>query len=266
MADYGTLPPHKLSVTIHPPAYHVLGSLVYAATPPLVGPGNAVLLLRLLSCAMASGVIWLVYRAASLLGSRAFALLAAGCVAGVPMYVSLSGAVTNEDFAALMASASLYLIIAGVVQGFTWRRVWWLSTWIALGIGTKITCISLIPAAWLALVWSGRRQGLPAASILRQIVAPMALTIALTGWWFARNKILYGRCIAPNMTDAEWDKFQPGYVQFHRWTGISARRLRLLGGPPGMDIVLGGIRCRECEEDADRVLSRLDVHSRRLKW
>ena len=183
------------------------------------------------------------------------------------MYVSLSGAVTNEDFAALMASASLYLIIAGVVQGFTWRRVWWLSTWIALGIGTKITCISLIPAAWLALVWSGRRQGLPAASILRQIVVPMALTIALTGWRFA----LQQDPLRP-VDCAEHDgwrsgtSFSPagGCAEFQRlWTGDALPGdYASLGGPPGMDIVLGGIRCRECEEDADRVRSRLDVDSK----
>ena len=82
------------------------------------GSAKAILMVRLLSCLMGTVVVWLATdRVARELTSPSTATLAAACTAGVPMFVSLSGGVTNENLSALCAAASLYVIVLGIKLG-----------------------------------------------------------------------------------------------------------------------------------------------------
>ncbi len=209
-------------VGIHPPVYHILAALIYALLNPMVGSTRALMSLRLLSCVMGAGVVWLTYRTARELASRPAAVLAAGCVAGVPMFVSLAGAISNENLSTLAASASLFLIVVGLRRGFDVRRTWALAAWVAVGVGSKLTCLSLLPASFVALWWAGGRYGLPVAARVRQMAVIVLFTAALTGWWFVRNHQIYGSFVRAGLSDHDWDIMQPGFALVHQQNGTSA--------------------------------------------
>ena len=208
-------------VCLHPPFYHVLGALIYALLAPLIGGDRALMALRLLSCAMGTSIVWFTYQTARELASREAALLAAGCVAGVPMFVSMSAAISNENLASLASAASLYLIVVGLRRGFDWRRAGALAIWVAVGVGSKFTCLSLIPAAclafWLAGAWNG--QAIP-ERLSRMLVVLVVSAISIS-WWLLRNHHLYGSYIAIGLTEREWDLMQPGYALVHMYKGTS---------------------------------------------
>ena len=184
-------------------------------------------MVRLLSCLMGTVVVWLTYRAARELTSPSTATLAAACTAGVPMFVSLSGGVTNENLSALCAAASLYVIVLGIKRGFNSRRLWALSLWMAIGIGTKLTCMGLLPAAWLALWWADRGQRLPAdhsnrGKFLRKLLLVTGVSLVPVGAWFGHNILLYHTPIKLYISQKQWSVFQPGFAGAHRSTNISA--------------------------------------------
>jgi hypothetical protein len=224
MATHRKLPPYSIDypTTIHPPAYHALGAVVYAAALPLIGRDGAVLLLRLLSGVMGAGVVWLVYRAARRLMSHPAALLAAGVVAGVPMFVSLSAAVTNENLSTLAAAGALYTIVAGLSGGFDTRRVAALSVWASVGLTAKVTCLGLLPAAFFALWWAGRKRGLPVAAITRQMSTVLIVCALASGWWFVRNHILYGDPLRAAVSIRLWHPVHPSYADYAARYGTPA--------------------------------------------
>ena len=216
LATHRQLPPFtfQYNTSVHPPLYHALGALVYGPVRSLAGYTVAVLVLRLLSCLISTAVVWFAYRTARHLLSRSAALLAAGCVAGVPTFVSLSGAVNNENLATLAAAAALYTMVAGIRRGFYQRRVLALSLWTAVGIATKMTCLGLLPTAFVALWLAGRRQREAPGQIMRQMLVVLGVSIVFMGWWFVRNQVVYGDPLRQAVERAMWRNVQPGYQYY----------------------------------------------------
>jgi 4-amino-4-deoxy-L-arabinose transferase-like glycosyltransferase len=191
--------PHSDTIytVVHPPLYHVLAAIVYAAIEPALGYPNTVLILRLLTCLLGIGTVAFTYRAARYLFSPLTALLAAGFVASVPMFVSLSAAVSNEVPAAFAASGALCAMAKGLRRrGFATRDALVLALWVTAACAIKVTCFTLIPAALLAL-WLAPRQrrqggGAPVAAFLRPAALLCGVWALGMGWWLIRNQLLYG--------------------------------------------------------------------------
>lgn len=201
------VPPQSLYTSVHPPLYHVTAALLYGLGRPLLGHAGMLLLLRFLGCALGAGTVYLTYRAARYLLPAGAAVLAAGVVAGVPMFVSLSSGITNETLAAFTASGALCTMIAGIRYGFVEqrRRLLALSLWVAAAIATKLTCLPLLAAAFLALLAADRRrrrrragkagEGVSTAAkgvLLRQMATVIGVCALVIGWWLVRNQIVYG--------------------------------------------------------------------------
>ena len=162
MAEHGTLPPYvwPYDTSVHPPLYHALASLVFRIFAPRFGSPAALLAIRLLTGLCAPGIVYLAYRSARNFTSRSGALLAATFVLLVPMRASLSGGITNENLAALGAAGAFAVLLGGVRgrAGFTPRRLVLLMLWTVVGVGSKLTCLGLLPAAAIALIDAGRRR------------------------------------------------------------------------------------------------------------
>lgn len=134
--------------------------------------------------------------------SRALAMAAAGVVAFNPGFLFASALVSNDMPLAALCTLAL-LICARLLRrsvpsdGKSWVA---LGLTIALSIMVKTTALALIPvAAAVALCLalapgaSGTRQPRILARALIGVVTPM---LVITGWWFARNQILYGDPLA----------------------------------------------------------------------
>jgi 4-amino-4-deoxy-L-arabinose transferase-like glycosyltransferase len=124
-----------------------------------------------------------------------FALFASGMVAFNPMVLFMSGLVNNDTAALVAGTALIYLLTRFVRSGFTARR------WALVGLGwsiallLKASALVLLAPIGLALIfdaWQSR-------SWRRLFTRGLALAvpaIALTGWWFVRNVMLYGDPLA----------------------------------------------------------------------
>ncbi len=216
MAAHRTLPPYTFAYyqSAHPPLYHLFGAVVYAVAAPLLGQDGAVLMLRLISGVLGAGVVWLTFRSAREFLCPSAALTAAGIVAGVPLFVSLSAAVTNENLAALGAAGALAAMGGGLRHGFDRRRVLGLSIWVAVGVGSKVTCLGLLPTACVALWWAGHRRRGPGrtSAIVRQMGLVLGISAIVIGWWFVRNQALYGDPLRQAAAAQMWTDRIPGYA------------------------------------------------------
>lgn len=213
MASHRELAPYtwEFHVVVHPPFYHILGAAIYGPVWATAGRSAAIMAVRILSCLLGMATLWLIYRTGRSLVSHETSLFAAALVAFLPTFLTLSGAISNENLSTLAAAGALYLLVLGLKDRFTPRRTLALGLWIALGIGSKVSCLGLIPAALLALWWSGRRHSLAGRTVLGQAAVVLGLVVVLTGWWFVRNQIQYGDIFRRPAVDAMWNELQPGY-------------------------------------------------------
>lgn len=217
MATHRALPPYRdlYATSVHPPLYHGMGALVYGlAVAGGASYDRAMLMVRVCTAFCGVGIVYLTFAATRRVASRETAIFAALLVALVPMRASLGGGVNNENLAALGAAGVLATLVGGFCasDGFTYRRALLLTLYLVVGIGSKITCLGLLPVALFAVVWRGRmrkqRSVVTAASMAMIVLVPLVCW----GWWFARNQRLYGDPFRQHIVDRMWNTVQPGYA------------------------------------------------------
>lgn len=209
-AAHTSLPPYNsdYAVSVHPPLYHMVGALFWK-----LGGARAV---RVFSVLLGALTVWLTFRATRALYGRHVGELAAWLVALVPMRASLSGGMSNENLAALAATA-VFAALAEALRGR--QRVGELALWCAVGMGSKLTCLGLFPAVFLALAW--RFGGQKAAKIT---LAMLLTSLGATGWWFLANVSRCGDALCKGAADRLWDGSQPGYPHYQATRGFSPLR------------------------------------------
>lgn len=185
------------------------------AANPWQGTLLAVRLIRLASVLLGAVTVYLTYRIGreAAPGRPEIALGAAAINAFLPMFLFISGAVNNDNLAVALSSLGLLLMIQMVAlnAGGAYRPVgWW--RWVVLGVVigaavlTKEGTLGLLPmAAGTAFVvaWQGLVRGQEKSSAASGFVAAaghfvlagllVALPVlAIAGWWYYRNIVLYG--------------------------------------------------------------------------
>lgn len=141
---------------------------------------------------------------------RLAALVAAG-IAAQPMYVHITSAVSNDAATVAVMGAALLLMLLVLRDGPNLRRVALLGVVLGLGMLTKDLALIAVPLAILALVWAvgARYEPEPSGSavirlgrwlaalrwreLLRWAGLMVGIALALGGWWYVRNTILYGK-------------------------------------------------------------------------
>jgi hypothetical protein len=161
---------------------------------------------------MGAGVVFFTFVAGRAVAGRRTALLASWLVLLVPMRASLAGGITNENLAALGAAGACAWLAVGLRRGFDRGRVGALTLWTVLGVGSKLTCLALVPAEALVLWQAARRRGMGWRVPAGQFAVSMAALAAATGWWFVGNVRLYGDPFRKAAADRLWDAVQPGYA------------------------------------------------------
>ena len=224
------VPPYDTSV--HPPLYHGLAGLVLGGVAGRLGEPNAVRLVRILGVLVGLGTIWYTYRAARETRlARPVALPAALLVALIPMRVSLSGAVTNENLAALGAAATLAYLYQNLRHGFTGRRFALLVFWCVVAVGSKITCAGLVLSVGAGLLYERHWRGEPLRRPASRFAVLLVAIGASWGWWFVYNTVHFGDPLRKAAADRLWDPLQPGYAVIGAARGFAPWRylLSILG-------------------------------------
>ncbi len=166
---------------------------------PWHGTVLAVRLVRLLSVFMGAGTVYFTWRIARIIVPKRpeLALGAAAMNAFTPMFLFISGAVNNDNLAMLLSSAALFLILRTLPEEP--KPVDSLTLGITVGLAalTKTSAMGLLPlsilslvvAAWLRHSPSGRERLI---FLVRHTVLIVIPVLAIAGWWYYRNYLLYG--------------------------------------------------------------------------
>jgi 4-amino-4-deoxy-L-arabinose transferase-like glycosyltransferase len=172
-------------------------------TPTLLWRGTvlAIHLIRLLSVCMGAGTVYLTYLLVlELWPDRVnLALAAAAITAFNPMFCFISGAVNNDNLAMLLCALGIWLLVRlvrryGGAQPLS-RARWWMDTTVlgvALGLGalTKSGAMGLLPIVALAVGYVAWKQR-TLWYLITGGIATAVPVVALSGWWFVRNALLY---------------------------------------------------------------------------
>lgn len=235
----------------HPPLYYALLGAVLVASGrddtvfgPRVNPAFGVPeqpsrhLKYLHGSGQGDGTLWLLRGVSVLLGAitllcvhrlgRALcpaqpriADLAALLVACLPMFSFLHGVLNNDVLATTLATATT-LALVRVLQADVVRLQHgaWLGTLLGLSLLTKLTTLFLLPLAGtvFVVVFVQQRRNGTAAAVVHSGALALAITAAISGWWFVRNAQLYGDPLALAVHDMAFQPIPPE-LRWGWWSG-----------------------------------------------
>lgn len=178
-------------MTQHPPLYYAMAAGVLR----IAGAQNwhwdsQLLLLRGFSALLTLPLVpCLAFTLRRIGVGRAAALVGASAVFLVPQLALVSGSVTNDTLA---VGAGALTIAACAAAMFTpgRRTILWAGLALGLALWTKGTLIPLGLVVFLSFVLNPRRGTLMRRA--GQGIAAGLIGLAVGGWWWARNLLLYG--------------------------------------------------------------------------
>ncbi len=148
--------------------------------------------LRLMTLALGAVTVFFCYKAA-LLAFRhdsQLALVTTALVAFLPQFTFITTTVSNDSLAIAFGAIALYLLARLRVAPECARRRDCVALGVVLGLGvlTKLTAVSLVPLALLA-IWQIEAA---AKQRVRYLLWIGLVSSLVTAGWFARNELVYG--------------------------------------------------------------------------
>jgi 4-amino-4-deoxy-L-arabinose transferase-like glycosyltransferase len=152
-------------------------------------------LARFVSTALAMGTLWAIY----CLGRIAFpdrpalALATMALVGFTPQFLFLSSSVSNDNLVILIASWTLAGLAAWLRRPRlpAWGQVGMMGVLLGLAVLAKLSGILLWPLVAGVLLWLACRSR-DVRWLSRAGLLCFAIALAICGWWFVRNQLLYG--------------------------------------------------------------------------
>jgi len=165
-----------------------------AETFPFRGQALALHLARISSILMGMVTIaftiliaWKVFPESPLIG-----LLAGALVAFNPQFIFISGSVNNDNLLTMIATISWWQVLRTIEQPERMRHWIYLGMLIGMGFLTKVNGGLVIAAvAGIALLTTSIKKR-SSKLLIQGALSIVLVTVALSGWWFLRNQILYG--------------------------------------------------------------------------
>lgn len=183
----------------HPPLFHALVAVPLRAGIDSGHPRIGMHAARLLSVGLSIlGLVVLAYLVLLLVPGRPqLAVAAVGLVALLPSFVSISARVYNDSPAFLTSTAGLAAAAVFVIRGPSATRLAAVAVTASLAALTRASGLLVVGIAGLAVligVWragdGGRLRRLGRAAAAAGLVGVTALAVA--GWFYWRNRTLYG--------------------------------------------------------------------------
>lgn len=155
------------------------------------GKFEALYLLRWFSLVLGLGTIIAAYGIArALSGQVVLGLMSAALVAILPQYTFIASAISNDALVASLSGLGLLALVHATMRGESWRH------WILFGLTAGLAALTkanalLLPifGAGVAIVLGMRRRSMRMA--IMGVVASLGLWLAICGWWYLRNTILF---------------------------------------------------------------------------
>jgi 4-amino-4-deoxy-L-arabinose transferase-like glycosyltransferase len=103
-----------------------------------------------------------------------------------PMLLTMSSSVQNDTLALVLGFLALELALGRLSEQPAFRSALFVGVVAGLAVLTKLTAWPAVLAIAAWLVWRHRRDA------LRPLTAFVVAVLAVSGWWFVRNIVLYG--------------------------------------------------------------------------
>ncbi|HEY8476468.1 MAG TPA: phospholipid carrier-dependent glycosyltransferase [Chloroflexota bacterium] len=140
-------------------------------------------------------VLFTYLAARAVLRSVLLALAAACVVAWNPQFLYMSAAVNNDVAAAATGAALLWWAVVVARREPTWRRSALLGALVGVAVLAKPSAVGGFAVVLVALGIACRRAGKGVAALALHAAVAAVAGVAVCGWWFARNAVLYGDAI-----------------------------------------------------------------------
>ncbi|MHB1417387.1 MAG: ArnT family glycosyltransferase, partial [Chloroflexota bacterium] len=174
----------------------------YDELPPFQGTALAVHILRAISLLFCAVGVWAAYAIArAILPNRPWlAVAAAAFTAFVPQYLFVSASGGNDGPAIAFASLVLLSLVtmardAREGKRISYRRFALLGLWVGLGMLSKLTFYGVAPVIALTALFV-LAIGRPRLRLLGGWFLSGGIALALAGWWYLRNVIVYATGLA----------------------------------------------------------------------
>lgn len=160
---------------------------------------------RLASVLLGAVTVWVTFRVAREVYPErpAVALGTAGLAAFIPEFLFISGAVNDDNGAALFGALAIWAMMRILRRGATWQRCAGLGLALGLGWLSKLTVVALVPTAALTLAlvaWRDRSW----QKMVRLGLVTFAIAGLLIGPWLVRQTVLYGDPTGTSREMSEW--------------------------------------------------------------
>jgi hypothetical protein len=177
--------------------------------PPRMTP--LILGARLISLLFGLGtVVASYYLALQLLPRQSLVPVATAAVVGFqPKFMYMATALNNDAALAFFGTLIVLLLVRGLQDGPSVRSSVLLGALLGLGSVTKASGLVFFPLVGLALLLIHRG---PSGCFFRDSFIVLAVALAVGGWWYARNALLYGdplsigEHVAGRAARAFWDR------------------------------------------------------------
>ena len=160
---------------------------------PWHGTPLAVQLLRFSSLLFGAASIFITYQlACALFNNQMVALGAAALHASLPQFLFVSAAVNNDALATLLCGAVVLQAVRLAKGARDWRHHVLLGLLVGLAALTKLSGAAMsVVAVWAITLNASAKRPSPMTNY--QLLFTVGLVaFAVSGWWYARNLILYG--------------------------------------------------------------------------
>jgi 4-amino-4-deoxy-L-arabinose transferase-like glycosyltransferase len=183
------------NTTNQPPLYYALEAIPY-----WLSPSNNILtrleFMRLLSALMAAGTVLAIFLFLRELlpGTPWTWTVGALMVAFQPMFAFIGAGVNGDNLLFLASAATFFLLARAWQRGLTRRRAIAIGAVLAVGMLAKLTFLSLVPGALLALLWLAWRDR-PAGrrTALEKLAMGAAVAAVPVGVYLLLNATVWGR-------------------------------------------------------------------------
>ncbi|MFL7795066.1 MAG: glycosyltransferase family 39 protein [Anaerolineae bacterium] len=190
----------------HESMAHNVGLHRTAETFPYRGTVLAMHMIRLISVAASAATVAFTYAIVRRLlpGSPWLALLASAIVAFNPQFLFIGSSVSPESLGAMTSALALWQLIRAIEEPLRWQR--WALTGVCCGVAmlSKSSTIVVSIVSGLLLFLSAIRHR--SWRLLWKGALALSLAFLLvSGWYFARNWILYNDPLAFQIFLENWD-------------------------------------------------------------
>jgi hypothetical protein len=186
--------------TYHPPLFYLLGALAAALGEALgVAAATVQKLVPWLAGLAQVGLAWALARrlAPGRPGVAAAAVLFAGCL---PVNLLTASHFSNEGLHGALAALAITVAVFGLLEtgAPSQRRLALFSGVLGLAALTKFTALLVAAVAGVALAARVAASARDARGLALRASALILPALALCGWFYARNVLLYGRPVVGN--------------------------------------------------------------------